>query len=89
MSDYVHELEEEFDVVIKVIKEVKDEDGEAHITSVIEKLKKENKISSKWNDKKKRDAIMVAAGKGILRIVKRPPNQLVIDLEKGENDANG
>jgi len=89
MIDYVEEIEKDFEIIIKVVKDVKKEEGDAHITSVMEKLKKTEEIGSKWSDKKKRDAIMVAAGKGKLKIIRKPPNQLVIELMEGDKYENG
>ena len=76
MNDYVEELEDAIDSVVKVVRELEDEGELANIGMVIKKTKKKN---IKNRNTSLRDAIMVAVGEGKLKIRKNPPNQLLLE----------
>ena len=76
MNDYVEELEDAMDSVIEVVREFEDEGELANIGMVIKKAKKKD---IKTSSTLLRDAVMVAVGKGKLKIRKNPPNQLLLE----------
>ena len=77
MSDYIKELDDVISSVVNVINELQDEGELAKIGGVIKITKERGIINS---NTLLRDAIMVAGGKGKLKIQKNPPNQLLLKL---------
>jgi hypothetical protein len=86
MSDYIEELDDVIASVVEVVKEIEDGMELANIGTVIKKTKKK---SIKNSDTLLRDAIMVAVGKGKLKIRKNPPNQLLLELPATGRIENG
>ena len=72
--------------VVEVVKEIEDRMEPANIGTVIKNTKKK---SIKNSDTLLRDAIMVAGGKGKLKIRKNPPNQLLLELPATGRIENG
>lgn len=72
MEDYIEELSAHDELITKILKE---NNGEIGITKLIGLLKKN--INTKTVVC--RDAIMTAGAKGVIKIAKKPPNQLMIE----------
>ena len=72
MEDYIEELSAHNELITKILEE---NNGEIGITKLIGLLKKH--INTKTVEC--RDAIMTAGAKGVIKITKKPPNQLMIE----------
>ena len=72
MEDYIEELSAHNELITKILEE---NNGEIGITKLIGLLKKH--INTKTVVC--RDAIMTAGAKGVIKIAKKPTNQLMIE----------
>jgi len=73
LEDYIEELSAHNELITAVLKE---KNGEIGITKLIGILKKH--INTKTVVC--RDAIMTAGAKGVIKITKKPPNQLMVEM---------